>query len=39
MLILLLKYLEETKEALGLEVCNLYRGIDFSLYLERIKFL
>ena len=34
-----IKNLEEIKEGLGLKVCNPYKGIDFSLYLEKIKFL
>lgn len=31
--------IEEIKEELSLEVCNPYKGIDFSLYLEKLKFL
>ena len=34
-----IKYIEETKEALSLELCNTYKGIDFSLYLENLRFL
>jgi len=34
-----IKGIEETKEELGLKICNPYKGIDFSLYLEKIKFL
>ncbi len=34
-----IKEIEETKEELSLNVCNPYKGIDFSLYLDKIKFL
>ena len=34
-----IKYVEETKEELSLEVCDSYKGIDFSLYLENLRFL
>jgi len=34
-----IKEIEETKKELGLEVCDPYKGIDFSLYLEKIKFI
>ena len=33
------KEIEEIKEELGLDVCNPYKGIDFSMYLDKIKFL
>jgi len=34
-----IREIEGIKKELGLEVCDPYKGIDFSLYLEKIKFI